>query len=797
MRLSIERLRTLVLVAGILLLALIVVALALGKWKRRFIKTDIPQRLGLNITQEANGFTFSHALGSHSQYKIHAARVEQLNDNRARLHDVTIELFDNDGKRVDRIVGAEFEYNQDAGTARADGAVEITMMRPGSAPSVAPRADAIQAGKGLAKPLTAVAQNAASGEIHVKTSGLYFDRQTGRATTDKRVDFSTNQGKGNAIGAVYDSLNGLLTLDHSVEMITQHDREAITLHAQHAEFERNTLKCNLRSASLATQSDQATAGQATILFREDGSAIQLDATTGFSMTTSSGSHIEAPSGHLEFDERNQPRHGRLEGGVTMLSHNAKENISRNLRGTAPTAQLEFDAKGTLHSAHLERGVEMRDEEARNGEQSSRSWKSPVADLQFHDAGGRVELASVHGSGGVVVASESRKGQTLLPSRMSADQLTAQLTAGESLSTLVGVGHAHMEQTSANGNQQSTSGDRLEAHFLPGGSISGRNLLSGSDKKGATANGEIQSAVVDGHVTLSQQPAPKQGASAALHAWANRAVWEGGSEVLHLTGSPRVENGGLQMSAARIDVSQSSGDAWAHGNVKASWTGNGSGSSMFGGSTPVHAISSEAQLHQSTGEVTFRGQARLWQDANSVLAPVVVLNRIRQTMTAHAQNGAEPVRLTLLSTNGKDATKSDLIRLRGGDLRYSDNERRALLEAGSLSSVTAETSLATSSSREMELILLPAGKGSGQLDRMIARGHVALTTEGRRGIGEQLIYTSRSGEYVLTGTSAIPPHITDAAHGSISGEAIHFFSHDDSVTVEGGRSGTHTETRTPR
>jgi lipopolysaccharide export system protein LptA len=81
--------------------------------------------------------------------------------------------------------------------------------------------------------------------------------------------------------------------------------------------------------------------------------------------------------------------------------------------------------------------------------------------------------------------------------------------------------------------------------------------------------------------------------------------------------------------------------------------------------------------------------------------------------------------------------------------------------------------------------------------MIARGHVALTTEGRRGIGEQLIYTSRSGEYVLTGTSAIPPHITDAAHGSISGEAIHFFSHDDSVTVEGGRSGTHTETRTPR
>ena len=46
MRLTIERLRTLVLVVGILIIAAIFITLGVGKWKNRFIKRDIPQRLG-------------------------------------------------------------------------------------------------------------------------------------------------------------------------------------------------------------------------------------------------------------------------------------------------------------------------------------------------------------------------------------------------------------------------------------------------------------------------------------------------------------------------------------------------------------------------------------------------------------------------------------------------------------------------------------------------------------------------------------------------------------------------------
>src|ERR1039458_7325915 len=111
--------------------------------------------------------------------------------------------------------------------------------------------------------------------------------------------------------------------------------------------------------------------------------------------------------------------------------------------------------------------------------------------------------------------------------------------------------------------------------------------------------QIQSAVLDGHVVLIDQPAAKPGAQAGapLRAVAGRAVYEGAGEWLHLTLNPRVEDGAMQLSADKIDISQDSGDALAHGNVKATWSDTGksgtgqpanepSGSMSLGGQGPA-------------------------------------------------------------------------------------------------------------------------------------------------------------------------------------------------------------------
>ena len=196
---------------------------------------------------------------------------------------------------------------------------------------------------------------------------------------------------------------------------------------------------------------------------------------------------------------------------------------------------------------------------------------------------------MRGSGGVTITSESQRGNAAAtPSTMSADEVTGTFGAGSVLRTVSGVGHAEIDETTATGARQTATGDRLEAEFAPGrdqGSQGtreqkhkGRSRAREPAGSGSAAAqqwrgaSEVQSAELDGNVVLFEQPAQKPGAQPQppLRATAGKAVYEGQGEWLHLTMSPRVENGGMELTAEKVDVSQQSGDAFAHGDVKATW-----------------------------------------------------------------------------------------------------------------------------------------------------------------------------------------------------------------------------------
>ena len=840
MRFTIERIRMLVVVAAVLLLGALGVFLFTAKWRSRSVRHDLPQKLAKEIQQEASGFSFVHAYGAHSQYKIHASKEVQLRDNRVLLHDVRIELYGEDGSQVDQIAGDTFEYDQKSGLAIAEGPVEMLLTQP---------ANAAAKGQKAGKP--AADRTAVPKQIHVKTSGVTFDQDTGLVTTVQRVDFTMTQGSGSSMGASYDSQKGNLTLEKAVELTTQRGADVVKIHAEHAQFDRGAQTCWMRGATADYRGAQAGAAAAKILFRQDGSAEELDATGGFTLATATGGHVAAPTATMNFDEHSQPRHGHLEGGVTMDSVKA----GRAVHGTSPTAELDFAGQGQLRHMHLERGVMfvekqgterqgtgIRDQGSASSERDAlnftRTWRSPVADVDFRDAGrGQVEPASLRGTGGVVVTSESQRGSgAIVPAKMIADELTGTFGPNATLQSMTGTGHAGIEQTSATGTKQTANGDRLKAEFSEDGDQGSGIRDQKAGERGSAGSANVQSAELDGHVTLFQQAATKPGGQPQppLRATAGKAVYEGAGDWLHLTLNPRVQNGGMELTADKVDVSQQSGEAFAHGNVKATWLGGAPGASAgrqsaatsgntsqgamaLGGNGPAHVIASEAQLNESTGEATFRGHARLWQQANSIAGPEIVLNQHTQTLTARTTDPAEPVRAVLLSaggapgmsaapssgqngagaTQGKSTTPS-VIRVRGGDLWYSDAEHRAVMHSGVLSAVVAETATATSSSDVLELRLMPAGPSGGQaqVDRMIASGHVVLNSQGRHGTGEQLVYSSVSGDYELTGTNATPPRMSDPERGNVTGEALIFHSRDDSVSIEGGGRETITQTTAP-
>jgi len=820
-----------VLVAGGLLVVALGISLALGRWKNPFKKIDVPKRLGIEIQQESNGVTYRHTFGSHAVFQIHASKVVQLRNNHAMLHDVKIELYEPDGGRVDRIEGAEFEYDQAEQVAKAAGPVEITIMRPAAA-----------AKPGSTQPIAA----ASGGEIHIKTSGVEFDQKTGIAATSERVDFAVTQGAGSAVGARYESADGRLILDHQVTLNMRRNGQTVELHAQHGEFERGDLVCNLRGATAGYRGGEANAGAAKILFREDGSAVRLDATDGFAVASANGGHLSAPLGWLEFSENNQPKHAHLEGGVTMDSVTSSEKGSRDAHGSAPSAELDFTAAGELRHAHLERGVEFATREQTLEPAGpvvvSRAWRSPVADVEFRKAGAKAEPVWLHGAGGVVVNGETRRGNgAAMPSRLAADEMTIDFGPNSTPRELKGTGRAGIEQTTSSGTRESGTGDRLEARFsqpatasAPERTDSTKRLAVENHGKPAGGVAQIEEATLDGHVVMDQTAVAKQGEAAgtAMHATAGRADYEGAGEWIHLIESPRVDDGGLQLSADRIDVSQASGDAFAHGNVKATWLGpdaenrtksgsqggdssSGQRNAVLGGQGPSHLVAAEAQLHQASAEAAFRGDARLWQQANSVSAPVIVLNRQKQTLAASTTERDHPVRVVMVSSaglapgkqppkNGGDKPHGQsVIRVTGGTLKYSEAERKAVMTGGAVGGVLAETEWARSISDRVELILLPPGNHAGrdgeaaQVDKMTASGHVTVTSQNRRGTGSQLVYTAETGDYVLSGTAGAPPKMTDPAHGEVTGEALIFHSRDDSVSIEGGGGKTLTETRSPK
>ena len=145
----------------------------------------------------------------------------------------------------------------------------------------------------------------------------------------------------------------------------------------------------------------------------------------------------------------------------------------------------------------------------------------------------------------------------------------------------------------------------------------------------------------------------------------------------------------------------------------------------------------------------------------------------------------------------------MVRLQSRTLFYAENDHKAVFSGG----VVAQTSTGALHSSFMDVYFSSAQPApwpaaarqdaspqSSQVSKIVARGAVELQQPGRKGTGEELTYTAADGKFVLTGTSAAPPRLTDQVRGTVTGNALIFNDRDDSVMVSGGASKAVTQTR---
>ena len=845
---SIERLRVWLLVGAGLLVMVIVAFLGYAHYRaHRFIK-DLPAKLGMDITQDTNGFTYSQSVEGKTLYTIHAAKARQFKDGKVTLHDVGIVLYGRKEDRADRIYGSEFEYDQKAGVIRAMGEVHLDLQAPAAADSRG-KAD-YAAGKDL-HDSGAAEKGQDDRLIHVKTSGLVFLRELGVAATDQDIEFEFHGMNGHAKGADYSSDTGVLVLHSAVKVNGLQGGRPIVLTAARADLDRMNQRVTLSQARYVSVGgegdgggDTAQAQQAIVHMRKDGSAERVEAEGEVTLTEGDGGRIIAQRADAVLNATSKPQSVRLYGGVR---YEADEPL-RQAKGESAEGRAAFDKAGRLEHVVLTGAVHLnervRASEAANEPWGERELEAGTVELALAAEGaGKPQLRDAKASGDArlkVVNAAAKGGSGSTSSGMAGDVLTAhfvQLDGTSRLSEVHGTGHTALRRVSETGVEDTSSGDTLDVRLRPVKGDAGRVAgVGGQDRRGKKGVGgretdEISTAVQQGHVVMTHKPVRKPGDASApgdQRATAEKAVYDGATEEVTLTGGVQVMDAGSVLWADKVAMEQKTGDGAAEGSVKASYL-----QPKGGESGEVHVLAARAELKRAADQAIFYGgagrPARLWQDGSQVEAPVLQFEQKQRRLVARGEGPGAVHAVMVSGSSGKAETgkmstgRTGAVRVTSRELIYSDEARKADFGGG----VRVESSDGRMSGQQATVYLQAAGAGGGRqagakvastgaaqsaglgglqggfmggsVERVVVTGQIEMEQPGRRATGEQLVYTASDGTFVLTGTAAAPPKIMDETRGTVTGTSLRFRSGDESVVISNGESGgtgqrVRTETR---
>jgi lipopolysaccharide export system protein LptA len=727
MRFDPKRLRK-IFAAGAVLIVLVVAGIYIrGILKAR---TDVPPRpkpIPSNVQSSASGFSFSKSEGGKTLFTIRAASVEQYKEGgKARLHDVSIIVYGRNQDRSDQIYGSDFAYDPVAKIVTAEGEVRIDLEADSA--SAAPGQSPAQETRNL---------------IHVKTSKLTFNENTGVAETASPIEFRVPEANGSAVGATYDSHGGVLTLKSAVKIDTTGKRKA-TITGQSATITKAPSKVVLQSARVEEPPRTISADRVSVFMRDDNNVDRVEASGNLHAvkTGPKAFDIKAPQGELRMADANQARSGSLSGGVTFAGSGDSP-----AQGQAGKILLSFADENRLTKARAEDAVQLKQGPAGK----SQELHAAAVDLYIKD-GKKLEKA-VSSSGPADIVLEKGEEKTTI----SAGHFESTFNEQNRPATLYGTPDAKIVD-SAPGKP-----DRV---------LTSRELWAKFNEKGELVSAEQSG---DFHYQEANQTAT-----------AERAEYRATDEVISLSGSPRVVDPTGTLTADTIQLNRKTRDAIAQKNVKTTYTGlkaqpNGA---MLGGADPVHVTGTAVTANRATGVARYT-QARLWQGANIVEAPVITFDRNRRSLLAEGNQASHVASVFVQKDKNGKLTP---VNVTSNKLSYVDSERKAVFSGKVLvksqdTTITADT---------VDVILVPKGsqtenQSASQLERIVAQGDIEIQQAARKAVGSQLVYTAAEEKMVLTGTQARRPSIFDAERGEISGDSLTFFTHDGRVLVGSGET----------
>jgi lipopolysaccharide export system protein LptA len=626
----------------------------------------IPGKMGIDIKQTATGYQYSKSDGKRTLFTIEASDLKQFKlDGRAELHHVNIVLYGRDSSRFDRISGDDFTYDPKSANITAKGEVQIDLEANPS---------------GRTNPDQSVPKELRS-SIHLKTRDLVFNRESGNATTASRVEFSTPQAEGSAVGVLYAGKANTLTLASRVQvkisgdapstieassgLITGEPRIVLlehpnvlrgdeTMQSDHAKLfltADNNVERIIATENVRAQLNQAASASSPAR----GKQRHPKAAAASGAAQKPTPDTEVHSDEAEFlltGKQNQLRTVTLTGHVELERTGAQP-----MQGTAGRVILDYAGQNQLQKVHALEHVRLTQSGTNRDMTSAKSSTKDSGAQDFALTATAVDFLVIDGrfldraetfgaaqitihSAPVPVSTQSAAPTSSLQSMTSSAAQQTIITAGKfnakfetvagssRLSTIHGAPDARIVNQGPGQPERVSTSETVDATFLP--------------------QGGIATVTQQGNVNYADD----QSLDKRTQARADLARYSPADQMLVLTGTatgnPRVVEGGMATTANTIRINRATGEALAEGDVKSTYSElqeqpNGS---LLASSSPIHVTARSMTARNHPAIAVYSGGARLWQDANVIEASTIQFDREHRSLVAQGTQ-ARPVSTILV------------------------------------------------------------------------------------------------------------------------------------------------------
>ena len=607
-------------------------------------------------------------------------------------------------------------------------------------------------------------------KLQVTTESLSFDQNTGVAQTDAPIAFNRENVSGTSTGALVEQKSKRLELKKDVAIKVEPQVNAstktprskpVTIKSAHATFERESLKLSFTGGATLEQERDILSGDNLYATLNQQQRLQKGEVRGNSYlrTMEPGRAAEVHAIDMDFFLDNDQRldHANATNDVIARSLDADSDMQLSggnslvvsFQATADTSLLkEMFAGGrsvvTLSAPKSKANDPRAANKRLTADTVKLSWRNTGRDLEKAQAAGNAELFIEP-----VTNSAHAERRKLNASQFDCDFFEAGNLARTCKAT--GGAKAVMDpvQPDPKRGTRTFTSQNMTAVFV-------------RDTQ------DIERVDAQGDAKFNEND---------RNGVATNVTYTAADETVRLRGGdPTVWDSRGRTKAVELDSDLANDVSYARGKTATTYYSQEqtNGATPFAKTkSPVYIASDRAEFRHDSGQGTYTGNARAWQDDNFVRGDklVIYINDKRMEASGHVQTAIY---------NSKRRVDNNMtvvpVFASSDSMFYSDPDRTIHYEGDV--DIKQGTDRMTAGVADVYL-----AKDSNEMERTVAQKNVVLTQPNRRGTGDWCEYTAANEVAVLKGN---PARVDDIEQGNTEGARLTVWVRENKVTADDTR-----------